>query len=89
MEGPGKLTCAEVACTLFLQDTVTDYSCCNALCRKLSKPSEAAQVAKQSWSFRENLPWDNVGPPLSKGSPIMSFGARLFRIRAMIKQGPL
>ena len=32
---------------------------------------------------------NNVGPPLLKGSPIMSFGARLFRIRAMIGRPPI
>ena len=30
----------------------------------------------------------NVGPPLLKGSPIMSLGACLFRIRAMIAEAP-
>ena len=31
----------------------------------------------------------NVGPPLLNGSPTMSFGACLFRIRAMIARPPL
>ena len=31
----------------------------------------------------------NVGPPLASGSSIMSFGAGLFRIRAMIGRPPI